>query len=83
MPEKTIHCRARLPSGKECGKAIRGKDFSERMKKLRRHRKKHHPTAHKQSVKKAQETRERHIKESPAKKAWRTRKKRYGKSGRK
>ena len=46
MPLKVIHCRL-------CGKAIKGMDFAERMKKLRHHRKLKHPTAHKRSVAKA------------------------------
>ena len=75
---KTIHCREH-----GCGKAIRGENFAERMKKLRKHRKKQHPTSHKRSVKKAQETRVHHLQESPAQKAWCTRKKKYGKTGRK
>jgi len=49
MPKKTVHCSI-------CGKAISGVDFGERMKKLRRHRKKHHPTAHKRSTKKTLKT---------------------------
>jgi hypothetical protein len=38
---------------KGCGKAIRGKTFQERMAKLRKHRKKEHPTEHARSIKKA------------------------------
>lgn len=49
MPMKTIHCKI-------CGKAIRGTTFGARMKKLRRHRKKAHPTAHKRSIRKALRT---------------------------
>lgn len=49
MPMKTIHCGI-------CGTAIRGDDFPERMDKLRRHRKRKHPGAFRQSVKKAQRT---------------------------
>ena len=49
---KTVHCRI-------CGKAISGVDFGERMRKLRKHRKKMHPTAHKRSVKKTLETKRR------------------------
>ena len=49
MPLKVIHCRL-------CGKAIKGMDFAERMKKLRHHRKLKHPTAHKRSVAKAMVT---------------------------
>jgi hypothetical protein len=49
MPEKTVHCSI-------CGKAIRGFDFQERMAKLRRHRKKKHPEAHRKSVKKMMKT---------------------------
>jgi len=45
----TVHCSI-------CGKAITGKDFAERMKLLRRHRKAEHPKAHKESVKKGLET---------------------------
>jgi len=48
MPE-TVHCRL-------CGKAITGRDFAERMAKLRHHRKQKHPTAHKRSVAKAMVT---------------------------
>jgi len=52
MPMKTVHCSI-------CGKAISGVDFGERMKKLRKHRKKMHPTAHKRSVKKTLKTKRR------------------------
>jgi len=48
MPN-TVHCRL-------CGKAIKGRDFAERMAKLRHHRKLIHPTAHKRSVAKAMVT---------------------------
>lgn len=53
MPMKTVHCSL-------CGKAISGKNFLERMTKLRRHRKQAHPKAHKESVKKAVKTRMTH-----------------------
>ncbi len=46
MPTRTIHCSL-------CKKSIQGYDFPERMDKLRRHRKKHHPMAHKVSVRRA------------------------------
>jgi len=49
MPSKTVHCSI-------CGEAIRGDDFGERMRKLRRHRKAKHPKAHKKSVKKTLKT---------------------------
>lgn len=49
MPMRTVHCHL-------CGKAIRGYDFAERMKKLRHHRKQKHPSAHKRSVAKAMVT---------------------------
>ena len=49
MPMKTVHCRL-------CGKPIKGRDFAERMKKLRHHRKEKHPTAHRKSVKKTLKT---------------------------
>jgi len=49
MAKKTVHCSI-------CGKAITGKDFGERMRKLRKHRKEEHPTAHKRSVKKTLKT---------------------------
>ena len=53
MPlKKNIKCS-------KCGKRIRGtKDvgFKERMAKLRRHRKKYHPKAHRKSIKKALKT---------------------------
>lgn len=42
-----------------CGKRIRGTknvEFKERMEKLRRHRKKKHPKAHKKSIKKMLKT---------------------------
>jgi len=50
MVMKTIHCRL-------CGFAIKGKDFASRMAKLRSHRKRRHPTAHRRSVIKALKTR--------------------------
>jgi len=50
MVMKTIHCRL-------CGFAIRGKDFATRMAKLRSHRKRRHPKAHRVSVIKALKTR--------------------------
>ena len=46
---KTVHCRI-------CGKTIKGKDFAERMAKLRRHRKQAHPKAHRESVRKSLKT---------------------------
>jgi len=46
MPMRTVHCRI-------CGKPVRGYSFESRMKKLRRHRKRAHPHAHRRSVKKA------------------------------
>jgi len=49
MPSKTVHCSI-------CGESIKGKDFGERMRKLRRHRKAEHPKAHKKSVKKTLKT---------------------------
>lgn len=49
MPE-IIHCRI-------CGKAIHVENFADMMAKLRRHRKKYHPRAFRQSVKKAIATR--------------------------
>lgn len=50
MPEvHTVHCGL-------CGKAISGTSFGERMTKLRSHRKKEHPTAHKKSVRKSVST---------------------------
>ena len=49
MPMKTVHCSL-------CGKPIKGRNFQERMAKLRRHRKRAHPTAHKRSVAKAMVT---------------------------
>jgi hypothetical protein len=49
MPE-TIHCRI-------CGKAIRVKNFGDMMAKLRRHRKKYHPKAFRESIKKGVRTR--------------------------
>jgi len=52
MPKKTVHCSI-------CGKAFSGESFKERMDKLRKHRKKEHPRAHKKSVKKAVKTRKR------------------------
>ena len=42
-----------------CGKRIRGTkdvEFKERMAKLRRHRKRSHPKAHKKSIRKALKT---------------------------
>jgi hypothetical protein len=50
MPTKTVHCGL-------CGKAISGYDFSERMAKLRSHRKARHPKAFKASIKKGLRTR--------------------------
>jgi hypothetical protein len=44
MPE-TIHCSI-------CHKAIRVKDFQDQMAKIRRHRKKYHPSAFKKSIEK-------------------------------
>ena len=52
MAKETVHCSI-------CGKAITGKDFGERMRKLRKHRKEMHPTAHKRSVKKTLKTKRR------------------------
>lgn len=52
MAKKTVHCSI-------CGKAITGKDFGERMRKLRKHRKEEHPTAHKRSTKKTLKTKRR------------------------
>lgn len=49
MPE-TIHCSI-------CGKPIRVKDFVDGMAKLRRHRKKYHPKAFRESIKKGIKTR--------------------------
>lgn len=49
MPE-TIHCSI-------CGKAIRGENFADIMAKLRRHRKKHHPKAFRESIRKGVRTR--------------------------
>ena len=49
MPMKTVHCRI-------CGHAIRDSTFEKRMAKLRRHRKKKHPKAHRESVEKMLET---------------------------
>lgn len=47
MPEmETIHCSI-------CGASIRGSTFNARMTKLRRHRKRMHPKAHRASVRKA------------------------------
>ncbi len=43
MPE-TITCS-------KCGAKIRVKDFADQMAKLRRHYKKHHPKAFKESIK--------------------------------
>ena len=48
---KTIHCRL-------CGRAIKGATFQSRMKKLRKHRKRQHPRAHRESIRKAVRTRE-------------------------
>lgn len=45
MPSRTVHCSI-------CGKAVSGYNFEERMSKLRRHRKKYHPSAHRRSTKK-------------------------------
>jgi len=45
MPE-IIHCRI-------CGQAIHAKNFEDGMAKLRRHRKKHHPKAFAESVRKS------------------------------
>lgn len=52
MPKTTVHCSI-------CGYAVSGYNFQERMEKLRRHRKKKHPKAHKKSVKKTLETKRR------------------------
>jgi len=49
MPE-TVHCSI-------CGKAIRVEDFQDMMKKIRRHRKKYHPSSFKKSIKKGVATR--------------------------
>jgi hypothetical protein len=49
MPE-TIHCGI-------CGKAIHAKNLEDGMAKLRRHRKKYHPRAFRESVRKGVETR--------------------------
>ena len=49
MPE-TIHCS-------RCGKAIKVKDFADRMAKLREHYKKVHPVLFKRSIKKGVKTR--------------------------
>lgn len=49
MPVKTVHCRV-------CGAPIRGYDFEERMAKLRRHYKRHHPRLWRKSIEKALET---------------------------
>jgi hypothetical protein len=46
MPNKTVHC-------KTCGAAISGSTFEERMAKLRRHYKKHHPAKFRKAIKKA------------------------------
>lgn len=46
MPSKTVHC-------KTCGAAISGYTFKERMAKLRRHYKKHHPAKFRKAIKKA------------------------------
>ncbi len=51
MPE-TIHCLVR-----GCGKAIRAKNFEDGMAKLRRHRRKEHPSLFRQSVRKGVATR--------------------------
>jgi predicted small metal-binding protein len=45
MPDKIIHCS-------KCGQSIKGYDLAERMDKLRRHYKKHHPVAFRESFKK-------------------------------
>jgi hypothetical protein len=49
MPE-IIHCSI-------CNKPIKVKDFPDQMKKLREHRKKAHPKAFKESIKKGLATR--------------------------
>ena len=49
MPMKTVHCSL-------CGKPIKGTTFEKRMAKLRSHRKRVHPTAHKRSVAKGMVT---------------------------
>ena len=49
MSAKIIHSRI-------CGKAIKEYSFSERMSKLRRHRKYNHPKAFKLSIRKALRT---------------------------
>jgi len=46
---KTVHCSL-------CGKPIKGTTFEKRMAKLRSHRKRVHPTAHKRSVAKGMVT---------------------------
>jgi hypothetical protein len=51
MPE-TITCKI-------CGKKIRVKNFADQMKKIREHRKRSHPKAFKESVKKGLKTRKR------------------------
>jgi len=52
MPSRTVHCSI-------CGKSVSGYNFEQRMSKLRRHRKKYHPTAHRKSVKKMVATKRR------------------------
>ncbi len=49
MPE-TIHCKI-------CGQGIHAESFKDGMAKLRRHRKKNHPKAFRESVKKGLRTR--------------------------
>ncbi len=49
MPER-IHCGI-------CGKAIKVENFKDALAKLRRHRKKHHPKAFRESIKKGVATR--------------------------
>jgi len=51
MPVRTIHCKL-------CREAISGYDFPERMRKLRSHRKEHHPEAFKKSIKRGIKTKE-------------------------
>lgn len=43
MPDRTVHCKV-------CGTPITGYDFPERMEKLRRHYKKHHPRKWRASI---------------------------------
>ena len=52
MPRKTVHCRV-------CGAPISGYDFEERMARLRRHYKRHHPRIWRESVKRGAEKRRR------------------------